>query len=343
MEPLLSYSVGLNPKYNILFEKADCTLQTYLFDKNNFPNGDIMKRLKNVDRMIALADGLVWLHKKLMKDSNSGSYKVHTFEHCDLRLENLLVWYDNSSGEYIFKLNDFGNAQMSTSQPEPSHWHPRKDEKVPQKRDVWSFGCILLLVIIFNYEGDVGLIEFLSSLDRDRDRDRDREGTSFYDSKAEKPNTQTTSCIQSLKNRIETESDKIVTGKILGLLENKIFKPLKRRAEIESVHTEMALAYDEEGLVIPIVMGRKKPKSVSNFNHCAQSPNGEFEVFHGDETGYTLIVWRHEMAAPLRSMEPLSPPESKIGSRIYPHSVACGTNSICQVVTNKNRLEVYIL
>jgi serine/threonine protein kinase len=335
MEPLLSYSVGPDTKYNILFEEASCSLKTYLFDKNNFPNGDIRKRLKNIERMIGLADGLVWLHKRLMRDSKSGSYKVHTYDHCDLRLANILLWYDSSSREYIFKISDFGNAQMSISQPESSHWFSWKDEKTSQKSDVWSFGCILFLVIIFNYEGVVGLIEFLSSLDRG--------GTSFYDSKAEKPNIQTTSCIQSLKNRIKTEPDKIVTGKILRLLENKIFKPLKRRAEIEVIHTEMASAYDERGLVTPIVMGREKPKSVSNFNHCAQSPNGEFEVFHGPETGYTLIVWRHELAAPLRLLSPLSPPESNIGSRIYPHSASCSTSSVCQVVTNKERVEVCIL
>jgi len=348
MEPLLSYSVGAIPKYNILFNEASSDLNKYLSNPSNFPEGRVVCRVKNIERMIGLAKGLQWLGPRLVKNRESGNFEKRALYHCDLRPENILVCPTNQNGDHIFKLSDFGNAVAKTVplEPNPSHQgltnvlrgigrtYDPPETQPTKNSDVWSFGCIMLVVLIFNYESVEGVNEFLISLHRGRS------SSTFHDSNSTRLNSHTTECMRYLKERTKNESDKQVTELILDLLKNKILVPTEKRGHITGIIHDMTKAYNKRDLITPITIRKQCSKT---FRHCAQSPNGGFEVFHGKKTNaYDLTVWRQGQVAPLPPIQPISAPVAEVRPRIFPHSTACSNHSICQVVANQDPLEVYI-
>src|SRR5207249_3499767 len=108
-----------------------------------------------------------------------------------------------------------------------------------EESDVWSFGCVLLVVLIFNHEGVAGVNEFMASLLRETGID------GFYNPQTLERNAETSNGIGYLRKRSKTESDKLVTLKLLDLLEKQILVPArsrvlrKARADIGKVENAM--------------------------------------------------------------------------------------------------------
>lgn len=357
MTPSFSYAVGDPPVYNIVFESALYSLSAFFSGASNFPNGVAAERLKNVDRMIGVAGGLQWLSESFERSPTSGNYEEAYSYHRDLRPENILVCEEWHSGirDLVFKISDFGRALQKPKHPESERRSSLANPSSPhdavggtyaapealrtEKSDVWSFGCVLLVVMLFNYEGIAGLNEFMASLLRESKIDR------FYDMKTRKVNPETTSCIVYLRSRSEAESDKLVTQHLLQLLSDHILVPEKSRWDMDKIERNMKEADSQKDLITSTVRNRTSPAIKKGARHCAQSPRGNFEVFQvpGDE--YKLVVYHNDLCTALQLLEPISAPrqgERKSSHRVYPYSESCGTGSISQVISNQDPIEVNI-
>jgi serine/threonine protein kinase len=348
MVSMLSYAVGSPPVFNIVFNSAICSLNTYFSKPESFPNGETSERLKNVDRMIGVADGLKWLSESFKYEQNTGTYEEARYFHRDLQPENILVCKSEEtqggSGDFVFKISDFGRAlkRPITAEINPSSsiggTYTAPERVRTEKSDIWSFGCVLLDILLFNYEGVAGLNEFRASLIRGTRID------GFYNPHSEKANDETINCIQHLKCRSETEPDQLVTQGLLKLLEGGILISANKRVTISEVEKSMKNAYKGKDMITPKVKQRPIGKGA---HHCAQSPDGKFEMFHtkGDDN-YGLIVYHNDLCTPLPMLGPISPPKQKqprISHRIYPHSDSCSSRKICQVISNIDPIEVSII
>jgi len=354
---LCSFAVSDPWVFNIMFEPAEYSLSTYLSDGERFPNGTTEKRLENVSRMIGVAAGLKWFSKSLDFETESGKFEASSFLHRDLRPENILVCKNERSrkeyGEFVFKISDFGRAlkiprvaevgrpgssstgseQLDTiggtyAAPEPA---------LHETSDVWSFGCILLVILTFNYEGVAGLNELMSSLIRDSKID------GFYDRRSQKANDETSNCIEHLRDCSETGSDKLVTQNLLKLLEDDVFIAAQKRATISKVGVMMKQAYNRKNLITQEVIYRTHKAIAKGAHHCAHSPGGKFEMFHTHRDTYGLLVYHSDFCTPLPLIKPISPPklqESRRSHRVYPRSDSCGAERICQVISNEAPIEV---
>jgi serine/threonine protein kinase len=348
--PLFSYVIedaDGNVKYNICFELARCNLKTWLSDDKNFPSGNKVARIANIQRMYELASGLEWLTNTITFEN--GSYGRQKIIHLDLHWRNILVFEGSDTRDsLIFKIGDFGNAtrgrelenRQKSSVPSAAGFHGQfsaPEPKPDERSDVWSFGCNLLLVLVFNYYGVKGINEFLASLLRYSSRDW------FYDSKTGAASHETTSCIKHLRRFVENDPDRLVTTKLLVVLQEKILVPLKGRWKISQVVQELRGCLNEQKTVEPKIMVKQRD---GPYQHCAHAPQGRFEMFHHHAEKYTMSVWiwNSGMASELPFLEPIAAPQSGQAKdqpkRIYPHSSCCGERHICQVITNSDTLEV---
>ncbi|CAN9461978.1 unnamed protein product [Alternaria alternata] len=227
--PLFSYAVddlegGVN--YNICYELATCDLQTYLSDDNNFPRGKSRARVAHIEQMLRVAEGLKWLMKTTTKEG--GLFKALRITHCDLHWRNILLCEDeNHPGSLIFKIGDFGSARngrdSENKQKSRVAWAERingqfsaPEPEAHEDGDVWSFGCNLLLVLVFNYYGVGGINEFLASLLRHSSQDW------FYDRTTGAASQETTSCMDHLRRRVKHDADRLVTVELLDVLQKSI-------------------------------------------------------------------------------------------------------------------------
>jgi serine/threonine protein kinase len=348
--PLFSYAVkdaNGSFKYNICFELARCNLKTWLSDDKNFRSGDKDARITNIEHMYEIAEGLQWLTDTVALEN--GFYGPQKITHLDLHWRNILVFEDSSSRDgLIFKIGDFGNAtrlQESEKRQKSTVSSPvirrgqfsAPEAKPDEKSDVWSFGCNLLLVLIFNYYGGKGIHEFLASLLRYSSHDW------FYDSNTLLASHETTSSIKHLRRYVENDPDRLVTTKLLSVLQEKILVPLKPRWNISEVVKDLARCLNEQNTVEPKIMVEKRD---GKYQHCAHAPQGRFEMFHHHAEGYTMSVWiwNSGMVSKLPFLEPIAAPQAEQAEdqpkRIYPHSSCCGKDHICQVIANVETLEV---
>jgi serine/threonine protein kinase len=350
--PLFSYAVedtNGNVEYNICFELARCDLKTWLSDKENFRSGDKYARITNIEHMYGIAKGLQWLTDTTT--CKNGFYGPQKIMHRDLHWRNILVFEDDNSRDgLIFKIGDFGNAtrvQESEKRHKPTvssavtGWARRGQFSAPEtkpneKSDVWSFGCNLLLVLLFNCYGGKGIQEFLSSLLRYSSHDW------FYDSNTLAASHETTSCIEHLRRYVKHDPDRLVTIQLLSLLQKRVLVPLKARWSILEVVKELERCLNKQNTVEPKIMVEREKE----YQHCAHAPEGRFEMFHHQADEYTMSVWiwNGGMVSELPFLEPIAAPRSKQAKnqpkRIYPHSSCCGKEHICQVIANSQTLEV---
>ncbi|CAN9471286.1 unnamed protein product [Alternaria alternata] len=352
--PLFSYAVedtNGNVEYNICFELARCDLKTWLSDKENFRSGDKYARITNIEHMYGIAKGLQWLTDTTT--CKNGFYGPQKIMHRDLHWRNILVFEDDNSRDgLIFKIGDFGNAtrvQESEKRHKPTvssavtGWARRGQFSAPEtkpneKSDVWSFGCNLLLVLLFNCYGGKGIQEFLSSLLRYSSHDW------FYDSNTLAASHETTSCIEHLRRYVKHDPDRLVTIQLLSLLQKRVLVPLKARWSILEVVKELERCLNKQNTVEPKIMVEREKE----YQHCAHAPEGRFEMFHHQADEYTMSVWiwNGGMVSELPFLEPIAAPRSKQAKnqpkRIYPHSSCCGKEHICQVIANSQTLEVFL-
>ncbi|KAL1857689.1 hypothetical protein Daus18300_010209 [Diaporthe australafricana] len=141
-------------------------------------------RLRNIKRMLGICQGLDWLHRNLEYRLTMGESQFTAYYHCDLKPDNILVCEDPSTHSLVFRISDFGQARglrqkssdgryrragsmipFPNGQGEYTYLPPECQTRESQASansttDVWSFACILLLMVIFNYGGSDAIKEF---------------------------------------------------------------------------------------------------------------------------------------------------------------------------------------
>ncbi|CAN9433342.1 unnamed protein product [Alternaria alternata] len=350
--PLFSYAVedskgGVN--YNICYELATCDLQTYLSDDKNFPRGKSRKRIAHIEQMLRVAEGLKWLMKTTTKEG--GLFRALGITHCDLHWRNILLCEDeNHPGSLIFKIGDFGSARngrdSENKQRSGVAWAERingqfsaPEPEAHENGDVWSFGCNLLLVLVFNYYGVGGKNEFLASLLRHSSQDW------FYDQTTGAASHETTSCMDHLRRCFEHDVDGLVTVELLDVLQQSVLVPLKARMSISQVVKALRACLEKQKTVVPKVVVQRDNR---HYEYCFHAPRGRFEMFRKGGDGYTMSVWtwNHGTASELPFLEPITEPlqgrNMPRQGRIYPCSSCCGEEHICQVIAIHNTLELLL-
>ena len=365
MFSVCSYSRG-SPDgrvFNIIFPPADCDLATYLSTEQNRPR-DAEARLKTIGAMVGVADGLAWLKSKLEYPSSSRSYERSTYHHGDLKPDNILVSHMNERDGPIFKIADFGRAVRQSSQVRKERsialftWFRAKhtlrvdqiqgtftapelsshNAQLSDTTDVWPFGCILLVVLVFNHYGPAGVTQFQTARGRNSTTD------SFF-----KPGRMrfklkraVRKCIKILHNQNSdlNESDKFVNEDLLKLLQERVLVPNPNsRISMDKVKDQMTKVYNQRDMVTPKTLHRKE--GWGKFHCCAQSPQGEFEVFHDNRNDCALFIWPVGSTQRLCRLKSVSEAlYAQRSQRLCPCSESCGTATICQVLSNQDPLEV---
>jgi serine/threonine protein kinase len=289
--------------------------------------------------MLRVAGALKWLAEHVTQIcSEIGPQEIW---HLDLHLGNILVCGDPK----IFKIGDFGEALRRQDRISKLRFGSTRGKKLTgpfsapesepgQTSDVWSFGCILLLILVFNYEGVGGLDEFMASLLRHANVDY------FYERTTGKVNQETMSCIEHLRRRIANEPDRLVTNGLLDMLQQDILVPVRRRKSIAQVEATIVGCLNNQMRV------ERQIKKGKEFHRCGHSPGARYEVFHHDRESYTMSVWiwHQGVATELPLLEPISLPRptKKMSrmERIYTRSSCCSEQYVCQVLSNSNPVEV---
>ncbi|CAN9402499.1 unnamed protein product [Alternaria alternata] len=299
--PLFSYAVedskgGVN--YNICYELATCDLQTYLSDDKNFPRGKSRKRIAHIEQMLRVAEGLKWLMKTTTKEG--GLFRALGITHCDLHWRNILLCEDeNHPGSLIFKIGDFGSARngrdSENKQRSGVAWAERingqfsaPEPEAHENGDVWSFGCNLLLVLVFNYYGVGGKNEFLASLLRHSSQDW------FYDQTTGAASHETTSCMDHLRRCFEHDVDGLVTVELLDVLQQSVLVPLKARMSISQVVKALRACLEKQKTLLlyelpqnagdPIAREYISLTDLKDVSRVALAPNAKYIAIDADCT-----------------------------------------------------------
>ena len=198
---------------HILFPVADYDLDDLLFEKGKAKANNITRDPTTLTKMAievaCLAEALDYLHYNLRLEDGERSYCIHH----DLKPDNILVVLEaRGSSVGKWKITDFGLSQFKRSKANGAHGghdafehapsvrntlipssmtSPKRNpgpfvapetEKQGQKAvgresDIWSLGCIWILVMSFMIGGKVGAQEF----DRRRGRQRspNKKSTSY--------------------------------------------------------------------------------------------------------------------------------------------------------------------
>ncbi|KAI9836452.1 MAG: hypothetical protein M1819_001484 [Sarea resinae] len=157
--------------YSLFFELAEENLWEYL-TRNNAPQTKTAK-MQIFHHATGLAGALAHLHGL----DDADTYEPLCCYHLDLKPQNILV-VRRDDGSYIWKISDFGMSrvkrltgtydmdqifeQTMNRRGDGTYLAPEAalDEPVGRQADVWSFGCVLSLVMTFIDDGKNGVEEF---------------------------------------------------------------------------------------------------------------------------------------------------------------------------------------
>lgn len=332
---------------SIFFPPAICDLNKYIKDDNNRPSSHT-GRLRHVRQMLGVCQALEWLARNLTYKRDSDQYIHKTYHHCDLKPDNILVCEDHTAGDdgaIMFKIGDFGQARelQHVLQREGSRrmQHPgvalagregtyrapeiqgdKAWQEVKPHSDVWSFGCIFLLIIIFNYQG-ADAIEHFSVARRRELGDSDR----FCNPNARRGDI----CNPAVTRHLEThingrtgglEIDDTITLESLKYLQKSILVRSAGRHDIAKVSENLHSIYNQRTPTAADVTPH--PNVPSDATHCGHSPDGT--IFFPSPTKVLLY---DDMTGP-REILPLAT-ESRWSSRLRPRSTSCSRLSLCIV------------
>lgn len=147
---------GRDPAASIFFHMADGNLENYLEFRRG-PGSD-EERWCTLSQMFEVSEGLKWpnqeqQHYQYLK---SGKVQKPAYFHSDLKPDNILVFGNADQPETLrFKITDFGEACVPTSGRDttaPGRTYAAPEGIGREKSDVWAYGCILLLLLIYNHE-----------------------------------------------------------------------------------------------------------------------------------------------------------------------------------------------
>jgi serine/threonine protein kinase len=348
------------PLSSIFFPPAECNLYEYITDYSK-PPASYVERMHNFRQMLSICRGLQWLAKNLVYIPARDRHIYQTYYHCDLKPENILVCEPATIGSElkVFKIADFGQAINLQQKPHdlkklkmgsvavpgrespyvaPEAQDQNDDPKVLSKSDVWSFGCILLLLIIYNYESAKAIVIFQQ--ERKDQSDPSRRGDNFFDIRTHSQrNEAVTNRINTLiqqRENDEGEDNKLTHDSLLYLKEYILVRH-KRRDEIDRVSDKLHQYYE----IRPAVSARKvllhdsqDPQHLT-YSCCGYSPTGVVFIYASE----AIKVYYDWPKFPPLHIRPTSN-GSKWSEVIEPESRSCAEESLCVVTTTKDSFRV---
>ncbi|KAF3001679.1 hypothetical protein E8E14_007533 [Neopestalotiopsis sp. 37M] len=345
---------------SIFSEPAKSDLAVYLQQERSNDLG-LNERIRNLQQMLHICHGLKWLHHGDKKSLTTGNYEKASYIHGDLKPEKIFIYDDtegsDASKSSVFKIGDFGETfLLGQSQDEVAslrmspHFGRVGTYRAPEiqqgridtKSDVWSFGCILLLVLLYNHEdggGPNAVRTFATS--RGGATGKFNEDV-FYQIKRAKflmpkqksvCNQAVTECIKQMisDNKQNTHRYAEIATDILRYIQSRILVHEDSRVSIRDVFEYLgnvmnAMAEMREGQVVPRATYRLEFPDSSSRSYCEYAPNGR--VFHYYPEHITFYDSDGKIHADIkRQMAGNS--KLKWSDNLLPSSRACGTNFIC--------------
>ena len=160
----------------ILFPLARCNLNQYMKTHEFGPNKE--DNIWLLEQFYGLADALFFIHDMQFPSEAQLSPKANTQEerkagwHHDLKLANILFFYDEGNERGILQIADFGSSKVNIMR---SHSHKTiskggtptceppeivKAYGTSRPYDVWSLGCVFLEVLVWAVFGPKKVRDF---------------------------------------------------------------------------------------------------------------------------------------------------------------------------------------
>lgn len=297
------------PSSSIFFLPAQQNLWEFFMTKDAKPKSDA-GRLQNIQRMLGICQGLEWLHRNLEYQLTANRPQVTAYYHCDLKPDNILVCEDPSTQSLVFKLSDFGQARglrhksgageqreagskipLPNDQGEYTYLPPECQTRESQASansttDVWSFGCILLLMMVFNYDGKVGVELFQTQRINESLQNEPRSDRFYVDSISPRINPAVSRYLRSLGDRscsdtglkVNDDADSKFTQSTVKYLEKSLLvvRPGKRD-KIETVLKILRKNYNDR----PPAHSEPIPRTnvPSDATYCTNLPDRKILFF----------------------------------------------------------------
>lgn len=296
--------------------------------------------------VIDVADALAWL--TTLKISLPQKFREVQVMHCDIKPQNILIFPDsNREGEFIFKVSDFGHAFMSLSietqsrRYESTYCAPETREKgiIEKTSDVWPYGCILLLVLIFTTRG------YQEILDLRRDLQ-----TSAIDTFYEPTNYQLKGPVSEWINILrdgrlpnadinETEMTKAM-GKILH--DYVLVSDHKSRKTMNEICGYLKEAYNKLYTAVQTSSLSDHKGILRGCDSCVIPARAEYVCFHDEEMNSYGIFFTDTLhfRGRLDLVMPMSPRGGKNWEKQFTLNVStCASSHICLVKKAPPRME----
>ncbi|KPM46462.1 hypothetical protein AK830_g228 [Neonectria ditissima] len=288
------------PLSSIIFYEAECSLNHYL-NHNGYRPSSFKARRQNLRRMLDICEALVWLRNNLVYVRDEYTYM--TYYHCDLKPDNILVYKNSNSGDdlFVFRLADFGEARgietktafsgrqqkamyLDVPGREGTYLAPevqdnKKKAQAKPSSDVWSFGCILLLVIVFNRDGEGGIRDFQDARRQDSRNSR-REGDHFASENDNGCKGSVTNCMKDLIKSSTCLVEKSLSEPFVAYIKKKMLVAYQERDDITKVSKSLYDMYNKSTHVKVETTHHAGVRR--DAKHCTNSPNGTV-FFHTPE------------------------------------------------------------
>lgn len=345
---------------SIFFPPATCDLTTYIDSEANKPRSHA-GRLRHIRQMLGVCQALEWLARNLTYKKDSDQFVAKTYDHCDLKPDNILVCHEYSAtddGALVFKISDFGQARevqhvlqsdgnrrrqppagLALAGREGTYHAPEiqgqntrleiRADTASRKWDVWSFGCIFLLVIIFNYQGAEAIERFYQARRKQSPMGDD---DCFCNPEARRSENVCNPAVTKHLNHynyIESragnlELDDTITLESLKYLKKHILVRHGDRHDITNVSKKLHSIYNRRTPVGADITAHGYVPS--DATHCGHSPDGT--VFFYSPAKVVFYEDRRTFGA--REILPLAT-ESKWSGTVRPRSTSCARQSLCIV------------
>lgn len=324
--------------------------------KNGKPKSDA-DRLQNIQRMLGICQGLDWLHRNLEYQLPGNRSQATAYYHCDLKPDNILVCEDLSTRSLVFKISDFGQARglrqkssageqreagskipLPSGQGEYTYLPPECQTRELQASansttDVWSFGCLLLLMMVFNYGGRSG-IENFETQRMNQSVGNERNDRFFVDNSNPRLNPAVTSCLRNLADsavghKVNGDADSQFTKATVKYLERSVLAVKHgKRHKIGNVLQALRRNYNDR----PPAQSQPIPRTnvPPGATYCSNLPDGKVLFF--SKRGIRVY---EPLEAPAKggSINPLGghPAWSDL-LHLRPSLKSCTSSAICTVV-----------
>lgn len=353
---------------SIFFKLAQFNLDEYLQNQDIFPGSkSLPETLHNIRQMIDICDALVWLSRLLSYHSPSDSMKLDQYYHGDLKPANILVYgKTNQYTSLVFKISDFGETEKWNLHIKPKRsrrlgFLPKvflhqtsigtrpgtycaPEETLGERSDIWSFGCIFLLVIAANIDGHYA-IQYSSNARRSRNLKCSKENCDWffeYDNKTQKRkvNEEVTQYIEDFIKYCNNTGDGM-TEKCLKLIRDEMIQPRPRdRTSAEDLYNKLAASYNERHAVSFVGIDHDREMTEGEkVCSAAISPSGKLEAFLCTNTIY---VWNTQLSRYISKPILLHTTSIDDNGGFKP-ILLCGEDKVCKIGSIGGYLQVSVL